>query len=254
MKYCGVFCLLAVIMVFQNTVCAISVRDVVYNTKNGGSVLFSHREHINKKEMTKNCRACHDALFDLKMKKHFSMADMEKGRSCGACHNGEKAFGLDKCSACHRVKEITYKVKETGPTHFRHKTHLGSAECGACHPALYASNQKNRRVGMAAMEKGKSCGACHNSKRAFSLKECSKCHPVRELLFEEKSYGNVLFSHSLHTALFTCIDCHTSLYKTTRSTVKVTMQAMEAGKSCGGCHNGKSAFNVSEKCESCHKM
>ncbi len=179
---------------------------------------------------------------------------MKKGKSCGACHNGKKAFGLDTCVTCHPVKDITYKVKETGPTHFSHKNHLAVAECGTCHPTLYAPNQKNRRVGMAAMEKGKSCGACHNSKQAFSIKECSQCHPAAEVVFEEKSAGNVVFSHKYHTALYTCVDCHASLYKTTRSMVKVSMQEMEKGKSCGGCHDGKTAFSVKEKCESCHHM
>jgi c(7)-type cytochrome triheme protein len=30
------------------------------------------------------------------------------------------------------------------------------------------------------------------------------------------------------------------------------MKAMEQGKSCGACHNGKVAFSVKENCESCH--
>jgi hypothetical protein len=29
-------------------------------------------------------------------------AKMEKGRQCGACHNGKAAFGFDDCTACHR--------------------------------------------------------------------------------------------------------------------------------------------------------
>ena len=329
MKCRLIFSTLAMFLLFQSAAFAVTVRDAVYKTKNAGKVVFSHGAHINKKEMTNNCRACHDALFDLKKKKHYSMADMEKGKSCGACHdgqkafslkecaschqtkeivykvkatgptgfshklhlaksadcgtchpslfaagpnkhftmtemkkgkscgachNGKKAFGVDTCVTCHPVKEITYKVKETGPTHFSHKSHIEVAECDKCHPKLYSPNQQNRRVGMAAMEKGKSCGACHNTKQAFSVKDCSKCHPVRELVFEDKTAGNVIFSHKYHTGLYTCVDCHTPLYQTTRSKVKVSMQEMEQGKSCGGCHDGKTAFSVKEKCESCHKM
>jgi c(7)-type cytochrome triheme protein len=313
----------------ESTVSAVTVRDAVYLTKNAGKVVFSHTEHISRKGLNNNCRACHDAIFDLKKKKHvsmaemekgrscgachdgknafalkecarchktrdlvykvkatgptgfshtshlattsdcgvchpslfaagpnkrFSMTDMEKGKSCGACHNGRKAFGLDACVTCHPVKAITYKVKETGPTHFSHNTHLEVAKCGTCHPKLYAPNQKNKRVGMAAMEKGLSCGACHNSRKAFSVKECSKCHPTGELLFEEKSTGNVVFSHKFHSGLYRCGDCHTSIYETNRSKMKVSMQEMEKGRSCGACHEGKTAFNVSEKCEGCHKL
>jgi c(7)-type cytochrome triheme protein len=256
MKYRLIFSIVAMCLLIQHVAFAVTVRDVVYPTKNLGKVVFSHGDHINKKDMSKNCRACHDAIFDLKTKKHYLMADMEKGKSCGACHDGKKIFGLDKCATCHLVKEITFKVKETGPTHFSHKIHIEGTECATCHPTLYAANQKNRRVGMAAMEKGKSCGACHNSKKAFAIKECSKCHPARELVFEDKDAGNVNFSHKSHTGLYACGDCHKSLYQTTRSKVKVSMQNMEKGKSCGSCHDGKTAFSVAtdKDCDKCHKM
>ena len=317
----------AMLLLLQGTAFAVTIRDAVYTTKDTGRVVFNHGNHLNQKGLANNCRACHDAIFDLKKKKHYSMADMGKGKSCGACHdgksafssgecvlchqtreivytaketgttgfshkthlvasadcrvchpsvfaagpnkrftmadmgkgkscgachNGKRAFGLGSCVSCHPVKEITYEVKETGPTHFSHTAHLGVTGCAACHPKLYAPNRQNKRAGMAAMEKGKSCGACHNSKQAFSVKECSKCHPTRELLFEEKSTGNVTFSHKFHMGLYTCADCHTPLYRTTRSKIKVSMQEMEQGKSCGGCHDGKTAFSVKEKCESCH--
>jgi c(7)-type cytochrome triheme protein len=329
MKFCRISSVFLLFLGLQGTAQAVSVRDVTYSTKNVGTVVFSHADHINKKAMSKNCRACHDALFDLKKKKsfsmadmkrgkscgachegkkafslqecarchqtkdkiftvpatgqtrfkhakhlaqiadcsichpalfatgqnkRFSMADMEKGKSCGACHNGTQAFGLDSCVVCHPVKEITYQVRETGPTRFSHKSHISVAECGSCHPKLYSLKQKNRRVGMTAMTHGKSCGACHDSKQAFSVKECAKCHPTGELLFEEKSTGNVIFSHTSHTALYRCGDCHAALYTTARSTLKVSMQSMEKGKSCGSCHEGKTAFSVQDKCEVCHKM
>lgn len=320
---------LILLMIFQSAAYAVTVRDVVYQTKNAGKVVFSHTGHISRKGMTNDCRVCHDGIFNLKKKKHATMAamekgascgachdgkrafglkecarchqtreitykvkatgptgfshtshlatsgdcgvchpalfaagpnkrssmkDMEKGKSCGACHNGRKAFGLAACVRCHPAGEITYKVKETGPTHFSHKTHIEVEKCGACHPKLYAPNRKNRRVGMAAMEKGLSCGFCHNARQAFSVKECLRCHPAGELLFEEKSTGNVVFSHTSHTGLYRCGDCHTSIYGTNRSRLKVSMQEMEKGRSCGACHEGKTAFNVSEKCESCHKL
>ncbi len=254
MKHSLIFTLCVLSLLFQNSAFAVTVRDVVYNTGNAGMVVFSHSDHINKKEMAKNCRACHDAIFNLKKKKHYSMADMERGISCGTCHDGKKAFGLAACSSCHRVKDITYVIKETGPTHFSHAIHIKKFECGACHPSLFAPNQKNKRVGMAAMEKGASCGACHNAKQAFAIKECSKCHPTRELLYKEKSTGDIVFSHKFHTTLYGCAACHTTVFKTTRSQVKVSMQKMETGKSCGRCHDGKTAFSVKDKCESCHKM
>ena len=226
-------------------------KKIIYHVKATGPTVFSHKLHLAK---SANCGRCHPTIFAAGHNKPFTMADMEKGKSCGACHNGKKAFGLDKCVTCHPVKEITYRVKATGPTHFSHKTHIEVAECDKCHPKLYTPDQHNKRAGMAAMEKGKSCGACHNTKEAFSVKECSKCHPVRELTFEEKSTGNVAFSHKFHTTAYSCSDCHTPLFQTTRSKTKVSMEEMEKGKSCGACHDGQSAFSVKEKCEVCHKM
>jgi c(7)-type cytochrome triheme protein len=227
------------------------VKDIAFKVKETGPVLFKHTVHLQEKG---DCGACHNTLFNTGKNPRVSMTAMEQGKSCGACHNGKKAFGLDKCASCHPVKEITYKVEATGPTHFSHKFHVEVAGCGKCHPALYSVNQQNKRVGMAAMEKGKSCGACHNSKDAFSVKECSKCHPVRDVMFEDKTLGDVIFRHNNHTGLYTCVDCHTSLYKTTRNKVKVPMQAMEKGKSCGACHDGKTAFSVKEQCKSCHQI
>jgi c(7)-type cytochrome triheme protein len=227
------------------------VKDITFKVKETGPVLFKHTVHLQEKG---DCSACHNTLFKTGKNPRVSMADMEQGKSCGACHNGKKAFGLDKCASCHPVKEITYKVEATGPTPFSHKFHVEVAGCGKCHPALYSVNQQNKRVGMAAMEKGKSCGACHNSKDAFSVKDCSKCHPVRDLVFEDKILGDVMFRHTNHTGLYTCVDCHTSLYKATRSKVKVSMQEMEKGKSCGACHDGKTAFSVKGQCKSCHQI
>jgi c(7)-type cytochrome triheme protein len=248
-----VYSVFVISLIFHGAAFAVSIRDAKFETGVIGKVIFSHRDHIDKKGMAKNCRACHEGLFNLKKRKHFTMADMAMGKSCGACHNGKPVFGIDKCSRCHIVKEIVFKVKETGETRFSHKAHFGGTECGKCHPVLFAANRKNSPVGMAAMAKGKSCGACHNGKNAFSVKECSKCHPTRELLFEEKSTGNVPFSHKFHAVLYSCADCHTSIFESRLSEVKMSMQAMESGKSCGVCHDGKTAFSVKDKCESCHK-
>jgi len=227
------------------------VKDITFKVKETGPVLFKHTVHLQENG---ECSTCHNTLFKTGKIPRVSMAAMEQGKSCGACHNGKKAFGLDKCASCHPVKEITYKVEATGPTHFSHKFHVEVAGCGKCHPALYSVNQQNKRVGMAAMEKGKSCGACHNSKDAFPVKDCSKCHPIRDVVFEDKTLGDVMFRHNNHTGLYTCVDCHTSIYKTTRSKVKVSMQEMEKGKSCGACHDGKTAFTVKEQCKSCHQI
>jgi c(7)-type cytochrome triheme protein len=66
--------------------------------------------------------------------------------------------------------------------------------------------------------------------------------------------GDVVFSHDNHviSAGLSCKDCHAAIYTNTRQHVTVTMQEMEQGKSCGVCHDGTKAFNVTENCETCH--
>ncbi len=101
---------------------------------------------------------------------------MEQGKSCGACHNGTKAFSVADCARCHPVKDIVFPVKTISNAHFSHKAHLAKYRCEACHPKLYPL-KLGKPVGMAAMEKGKSCGACHDGAKAFPVTaSCGYCH------------------------------------------------------------------------------
>jgi len=233
---------------------AMDLKDITYTTKDAGRVVFSHKSHLgNKTRTTSNlsCKTCHESS---KLNtRHYTMAEMEKGKSCGACHNGAKAFALAKCIRCHKVKEITYKVKETGKVAFSHTGHLRTMQCDSCHNKIFKAGP-NPRTTMAQMEKGKSCGACHNGKGAFKLNECVKCHPVKEKTYTVADAGNVLFSHNFHTGMYSCPECHPSLYLPVKGNQTVTMSQMEAKKSCGACHDGSSAFTVKENCEKCHQM
>lgn len=74
--------------------------------------------------------------------------------------------------------DITMKNKG-GDVAFSHEAHVNGVglECRACHAGLYTSSRQHKMVSMKEMQKGKSCGACHNGKKAFSVKEnCSNCH------------------------------------------------------------------------------
>lgn len=74
--------------------------------------------------------------------------------------------------------EITFPVQDPGKTVFSHEAHVVKARvgCRECHPKLYLDVARSKRSTMKQMEKGKSCGACHQGKRAFELKACEKCH------------------------------------------------------------------------------
>ena len=257
MKQRCAFFILIVTVLACSFAYAVDIKDVTIKIPNFGKVVFNHSKHFLQEGIKNNCKACHNAIFNLRAKPRtrFTMADMEKGKSCGACHNGKRAFGLADCIKCHKVADVTMKVKETGPVTFSHKKHLAAADkCAVCHPKLYDMTS-NTPVTMAQMEKGKSCGTCHNGKSAFKVDECTKCHPVREVDFKVKDAGDVMFSHELHTGIYKCGDCHVKLYLPSAKNKRVTKAEMEAAKSCGACHlDGKDAFTVKENCDRCHKM
>jgi c(7)-type cytochrome triheme protein len=243
-------------MLFSSVTLAYSMelKDKTFITEKAGKVIFSHSSHLKKKNSRSanvSCKSCHNS--NLKENVHYSMADMEKGKSCGVCHNGTKAFALAKCTSCHRVRPITYKVKETGPTVFSHQAHLKTMQCGSCHNGIFNAGP-NRKVGMAAMEKGKSCGACHDGKTSFALGKCTRCHPVKDRSYKIAGAGNVLFSHDAHLGAYGCKDCHDRFYRLGKRNKGIPMAKMEKGQSCGACHDGKTAFTVKENCDRCHKV
>lgn len=71
-----------------------------------GTVTFRHSSHGGA---TAKCARCHPALFPMKAsEKPLDYAAMLEGRSCGACHNGKEAFGVDdteRCERCHPAEE-----------------------------------------------------------------------------------------------------------------------------------------------------
>jgi c(7)-type cytochrome triheme protein len=74
--------------------------------------MFSHEKHVTERK--EKCGACHTKLFQMKAGKtakkkgKLTMAAMEEGKFCGACHNGEKAFSVkaadNNCAKCHMKK------------------------------------------------------------------------------------------------------------------------------------------------------
>ncbi|HZV82322.1 MAG TPA: cytochrome c3 family protein [Geobacteraceae bacterium] len=74
--------------------------------------------------------------------------------------------------------DVTLKNKG-GDVVMSHEAHVSGAgqKCTACHDKLYINAKQHKKVTMKQMQKGKSCGACHNGKIAFSVKgDCAKCH------------------------------------------------------------------------------
>ena len=69
-----------------------------------------------------------------------------------------------------------------------------------------------------------------------------------------------MFSHNSHVIKtgLSCDSCHPALFDRKRGSAKAkgdyTMASLDAGKYCGSCHDGKTAFNTTgpETCKTCH--
>ncbi len=236
-------------------------KDILFKFKYAGPVVFSHDIHLDK--YNNNCRICHNTIFDVRHPKHYTMAEMEKTRSCGACHTGVKAFSVadeKACVRCHtgKVRNVTYKSKGATETVFNHELHVSKVggKCRSCHNGKVITGRE-RHVTMAAMEQGKTCGACHNGKKAFTVAgNCGNCHKgmtPREIEFKAKGVTDAQFSHKFHLGAYSCKDCHTRVFPYKVGVKKFTMADMEQGQGCGTCHNGKDAFSVAGDCDRCHK-
>ena len=77
--------------------------------------------------------------------------------------------------------DVTFPLEGIPSVMFSHDSHVGKAKqkCSDCHYALYTNHAQRKAVGMSGMRQGKSCGSCHDGKRAFSVatkQNCEKCH------------------------------------------------------------------------------
>ncbi len=256
--------------------------DILY-TKPVKSVLFSHKLHVEDRGLS--CDMCHSKLFQMSAlsaqeQADFTMNSLYKGKYCGACHNGTMAFASNtQCARCHngvkgydasmaKAKDNPSAGSAKGPkdalvlgqgdsaVKFVHEVHTKKFKCGECHTKLFAFKKGQDKITMAQIYEGKFCGACHDGKKAFSSNECGKCHantpaPKNALIYKPQGIGIVKFSHEFHTKSFACNECHTKLFNMKKGSSKMTMDAMNAGKYCGKCHDGKIATAVTE-CGKCH--
>lgn len=175
--------------------------DAVYTRGFGAdsAVVFSHRSHVTYEG--NSCTGCHPKLFKiLKPLGHTSHGEMNGGGTCGACHDGQKAFGVKDaaaCRSCHTGQKPAVAGAEAAPTEsripkpffyprggdspgvvtFRHETHAKD-KCASCHPKLFPMKVTPARPD-GGMHDPTSCGACHDGRKSFDVENpdlCEKCH------------------------------------------------------------------------------
>ena len=107
MKSCALATvLLMLVMVLAASAARAEYGDVVlnrYSDKQGvRPVVFQHWFH----RIRFRCKVCHHEL-GFKMRagaNNVLMADIIDGKFCGMCHNGQIAWGPDRCDLCHSGK------------------------------------------------------------------------------------------------------------------------------------------------------
>lgn len=104
MKPTGIACVLGLILAL-GVPAAVQAEfgDVILNKRSEKQglrpVVFPHWFH----RIRYRCKVCHSE-FDFTMRaadNDVLMSDIVNGKLCGKCHNGEIAWGADRCDLCH---------------------------------------------------------------------------------------------------------------------------------------------------------
>lgn len=77
-----------------------------------------------------------------------------------------------------------------------------------------------------------------------------------DVVFKREGGGGTppaVFPHWVHRIWYRCYACHPGLFEMKAGEAKITMDAIQEGRACGTCHNGKVAWAVTfETCNRCH--
>ncbi len=243
---------------------------IVWNTPT--KVTFTHSTHTD--DLGLECSECHDDIFAMQRgvaerTGKLTMASLAEGQFCGACHDGDTAFASDtNCSACHVAPEAEITWDDPTLVVFGHNMHVEDLglECSECHDSIFTMKNgaatESGTFTMASFAEGKYCGACHDGDAAFSANsDCGICHTLPndpEPMLWSKPVKAVVFYHNNHVEEYglDCESCHDGTFAMKKGAAEhaddFTMEALYAGKYCGKCHDGDTAFASNTLCNSCH--
>jgi c(7)-type cytochrome triheme protein len=95
---------LPVVLAGSSAWAAVGGGDIKFPAAGMSPVVYSHEEHVVKAKL--KCSECHYQIYtNHAQHKPVGMEGMRQGRSCGACHNGTRAFGVTSqthCIKCHK--------------------------------------------------------------------------------------------------------------------------------------------------------
>ena len=118
MKFAEMLAVLAALMLSIGNVMAVPPGKTVEFASPTGKVTFDGKAHA---DAGSKCADCHTKPKLFEMKKgsdKMSMAAMNEGKFCGACHDGKKAFGVKApadCAKCHKAGGAGPKADAKAP-------------------------------------------------------------------------------------------------------------------------------------------
>jgi len=97
------FLILVITVAFAWSGLAVSPgKTVEYEGGSAGKVIFDGKVHADKGS---KCADCHPKIFPMKKGTKMTMAEINDGKYCGVCHNGQQAFKSSEqanCEQCHK--------------------------------------------------------------------------------------------------------------------------------------------------------
>ena len=74
--------------------------------------------------------------------------------------------------------KVEFTKSPMGKVTFDGKIHADKGQkCDSCHPLIFLQKKGSAKIKLADHQKGeKFCFTCHNGKKSFAPKECTKCH------------------------------------------------------------------------------
>ena len=115
--------------------------------------------------------------------------------TCFQCHTSRSSGTMSSCSTCHQPGRLA-RTSEWSAAYrksFSHAKHLAAnnMNCTTCH-AVHAGAGHGKQMSAPlvtmhfAPERSRSCGGCHNGKRAFGpddFSNCKRCHSPKTFKF-----------------------------------------------------------------------
>jgi c(7)-type cytochrome triheme protein len=216
-------------------------------------VIYPHWVH----RMFFRCKVCHEDLEIMERGANkLSQAQIEDGKTCGACHNGTVSFDASlkvNCEKCHMygtpkgdsytdlsrfdAKEFAAIAERLGA-----KLNVKNIKDGELPKDKFGDIQWVEMVSQNIIEPLSSLGD-HKDEEGVR---------ATDILFDVPFafMKDVQFSHKIHSSWVKCSLCHDRIFKKELGAAKVRMVDMKKGESCGTCH-GKIAFKVAD-CKRCH--